>query len=142
MKFPVTVQATVRCGSPLLSDWQRDRLNRFYAAREGKLVQITVSESGKPRSPNQNAYYHGVVVRMLADELGYDPEEMHGILKWKFLPRQFVAFGGEQMEVTKSTTKLTTGEFEEYLERIRVFAATELAIRIPLPPGRYSSPSE
>lgn len=133
MKFPVSVQAMVRDGSPQLSDYQRDRLNRFYAARESKMVQITVTECGKPRSVHQNRYMWGVVYQMIADETGHLPEEVHEFCKMKFLPRAFIAIGNEEFAVTKSTTKLTTGEFEEYLERIRVFAATELAIRIPMP---------
>ena len=70
---------------------------------------------------------------MIADETGHEPEEIHEILKWKFLPRQFIAFGGEEIEMAKSTTRLSTQEFEEFLDRIRAFAAQELCLLIPMP---------
>jgi hypothetical protein len=133
MQNQTTVVARVQDGSPALSSHQRDQLARFYKSREGKFVQITVREQGRPRSTNQNKYYHAIVVGMIADETGHDPEEIHEILKAKFLPRQFTVFNGEEVELDKSTTRLSTQEFEEFLDRIRAFAAQELCLLIPLP---------
>lgn len=133
MKFPVTIIAPVKNASPELSSWQIAKIANFYKNHEGKFVQITIREQGKPRSISQNAYYHGVIVDMLAEEWGYDHDDMHEILREKFLKTQLVEFKGEMIEIRKSTTKLSTGEFEEYAERIRIWAARDHSITIPLP---------
>jgi len=53
---------------------------------------------------------------------------MHEILKYKFL--QSNAMG---MPYIKSTTRLSTGEFEEYLSKIKRWAAEFLNIVVPDP---------
>lgn len=75
----------------------------------------------------ENNYYWGVVLDAIADTTGYTPEEVHDAMRWKFL-----RVGG-RFERVKSTTSLSTHEFEEYLEKIRMFANQELNCRIPLP---------
>jgi len=52
---------------------------------EGKRVEVVLRKEKSQRSLNQNSYYHGVVVKTLSDFTGYDPEEMHEVLKFKFL---------------------------------------------------------
>lgn len=91
-------------------------------------VEVIIRKPKTSRSTLQNSYYFGVVVEILAKELGYDKDEIHEILKYKFL--QSNAMG---MPYVKSTTKLSTGEFEDYLEKIRRWAAEFLNINIPLP---------
>ena len=96
---------------------------------EGKYVEVIVRKKKSQRSINQNSYYHGVVVRMLSDFLGYERDEMHMILRFKFLRK--VADNG--IESALSTAKLSTEEMEDYLERVRRWAAKDLEFYIPLP---------
>ena len=63
----------------------------------------------------------------MGDELGYNQEETHEALKWKFLRK------GGKLETVKSTTSLTTTEFETFLELVRIWAITDMGITIPLP---------
>ena len=105
---------------------------QFYIAlssMEGKYVDVIVRKKKSQRSTNQNSYYHGVVVRMLSDFLGYERDEMHMILRFKFLRK--VADNG--IESAMSTTKLSTEEMEDFLERVRRWAAKDLNFYIPLP---------
>lgn len=125
--------ATVTKGKPQFSEEQRKKLNREFTAREGKLVQIAIGDIEKGRSAQQNKYLWGVVYKILSDELGYTTEEVHEICRYKFLPRKYVNLGHEEIETRKSTTKLTTSEFEAYIERIRAFASSELSVIIPDP---------
>lgn len=81
----------------------------------------------KPRSLKENNYYWGVVLQTIADGTGYTPEEVHDAMRWKFLRK------GQRFETVASTSSLSTYEFEEYLEKIRMFAAQELNCPIPLP---------
>jgi hypothetical protein len=98
---------------------------------EGTHVFVTIKkiEKRQMRSIVQNNYYWGVVIDILSDFTGYDPEEMHNALRHKFLTYENI----KGLPTTLSTTQLKTNEFEDYLERIRRWAATDLGVYIPLP---------
>lgn len=71
------------------------------------------------RSPQENKYYHAVVVRDIAEFKGWSHEEAHEWIK--------ETFGIE------STTTLTTKEFEDLMEDVRqhVLKYWELVIALP-----------
>ncbi len=96
----------------------------------------------KGRSNNQNSYYWGICVSMIADETGDDPEKIHQELKEQFLPRMFVTIGDQEREENKTTTLLTTSQMEDYLSRIRAFVATHLNLSIPAPNESPLSPPQ
>jgi len=56
-------------------------LTRHLTALNGKEVNVVIKPKGKSRSKNQNDYYFGVVVEILAEHTGYSREEMHEVLK-------------------------------------------------------------
>ena len=97
----------------------------------GKTVEITIDERKKRRSNQSNAYYWGVVIKMIADTCGYRTSEeyagIHSELKQKFLPK------AGRLQIAKSTSSLNTVEFSEYIEKVRQWAAEELGIYIPDP---------
>jgi len=116
-------------------DWQT-YLNANY--QPGDKIFIYSKKYYKRRSTgddekrgNQNGYYWAVVVADIAAHTGHTPEEIHIELRAMFNPEPSLL----SPNITKpgSTQKLTTIEFEEYLERIRAWAATELELSIPLP---------
>lgn len=96
--------------------------------------KVTIQRIRDGRSLNQNKYYWAVVVSILASELGYFKDEMHDILRRKFLgyTRLNPLSGAEEM-FAKSTTDLNTQEMEEYMDNIRVWAISEMEIYIPMP---------
>ena len=96
-------------------------------------IVVNISQTKLQRSTDQNRYYWGVVVKEMADEYGCIPDEMHQILRLKFLKEKEIEFEGEKFAICKSTTKLKTDEFEEYLEKCRMFASMYLGIVILLP---------
>jgi len=93
----------------------------------------TCKRGGKPKSKAQQSYYWAVIVQMISDDTGNDPESVHSALKMMFLPRQFVSLGEKGIEVAKSTKELSTSEAEDYYMRCRVFAGDTLGITIPNP---------
>ena len=99
------------------------------AAFEGKKGECVLREPRKQRSLLENNYYFSVIVSMLSEFTGYEKEEMHEILKWKFL--RYVDDRG--IERARSTTDLSTVEAEDYYERIRRWAAADLNFFIPNP---------
>ena len=114
-----------------------------FAQFEGKQVEVTVKRWYKKRSLNQNDYYWGVIIVLITNainELGneFDSETVHEYLKGLFLKdtKELIdKNSGEtkQIEYIKTTTKLTTVEFETYLEKCRQFAAEQFDTYIPNP---------
>lgn len=106
-----------------------DAFNNLVASfQEGSQVRISIGRFKHNRSENQNRYYWGVVVHILAEHLGYFPEEMHEALKLHFLKKE-----ANPLPTVRSTTSLDTAEFEDYLEKVRMWAMTEHEVKIPMP---------
>lgn len=133
--YPTIIVAPVREGRPIFSPAQRKRIDAAFRRREGDDVRIEIRQRVKARSNNQNRYMWGVVYEIIASDTGHTPEEIHEYCKAKFLPRIFFApkKGIEELELTKSTTTLSTFDMEEYLERVRAWAGQELGLQIPMP---------
>jgi len=99
----------------------------------GKKV-IKIASYRKKRSVNQNEYYWGVVLKYLAFEAGYTADEMHELMKRKFLAYQKTNQKTGEIETFSGETKgLNTEHFEEYLEKVRTFAFDFYDCLIPLP---------
>lgn len=106
---------------------------------EGKFLRITIEEAKKKRSLNQNSFYWGVVVQavlqMFLDEGNdVDADEVHEYLKAHVgkLTKQLFTPDGSRLHTLCSTARLNTKEFEDYLEKIRAWAAG-FGVVIPLP---------
>lgn len=97
---------------------------------------ITDPELLPRRSNPENRYFHGVVIPIIAEHIGYSGPEMKEILKAKFLSETRVIdtiHGPEEIEYIKPTSSLNTVEFEIFLEKIRQWGSIELGVNIPLP---------
>ena len=115
----------------------RDKQSLFSYLKELENDYIvSVKKQRNTRSNMQNSYYWKCIVQGLAEELGYFPNEMHDALRAKFLSEyEMISFNDNQIAINKigSTTALNTKEFEKYTEQIRVWALTDLGIRLMLP---------
>lgn len=83
------------------------------------------------RSLPQNRSYWGLIVQVLSDELGYPLEEVHEMLKGMFLSEvRFIKTknGLKEIRIPKSTTSLSTIEFNDFMTQIRTWASMELGI--------------
>ena len=110
----------------------KDKFDDHVLSYEGKTVVITVGEQKKRRSLNLNSYYWAVVVKLLSEETGYSKDEMHEALKSMFLRTRY-KIKGIWIDGTKSTTKLSNKEMNDYLEEVKRFATTTLGVYIPDP---------
>ena len=100
---------------------------------EGKAVHITVDKHSGKRSHRQNALWW-VYVTILASEIGYNKNEMHEILKMKFLKKEKVdEKTGEVFEYLGSTTSLNKTEFGEMINSLVQWAAETFNVVMPLP---------
>ena len=90
------------------------------------------------RSTHANAYYWGICVheiRHRLEQLGnrFTAEQVHDLLKAKFLAIPVCNEQGEVVEVPGSTAGLNKAEFGEYLDKVIQWAAEFLSIEIPAP---------
>ena len=107
-----------------------------YLKELGNDYIVDVKKHRNKRSMLQNNYYWKCIVQMLADELGYYPNEMHDILKVKFASEwQSIEVNNNKvgLQVINSTATMDTKAFEIYAEQIRIWALSELNIRLMLP---------
>ena len=115
----------------------RDKQSLFSYLKELENDYIvSVKKQRNTRSNMQNSYYWKCIVQGLAEELGYFPNEMHDALRAKFLSEyEMISYNDNQIAINKigSTTALNTKSFEQYTEQIRVWALTDLGIRLMLP---------
>lgn len=101
---------------------------------DGKPVKEVISglTESKIRSVEQNNYYWGVVLEIIAEYLGYigpgEKDLLHREMRAKFLVRM-----GKLGPYVESTTNLSTKLFEKYLETIRTFVKDMYGLKIPLP---------
>jgi len=101
------------------------------ASFEDKRIELVLRKKQSQRSINQNNYYWGVVVRILADFCGYTDDEMHQALKIEFLSTKIADDKG--LMRVGSTAKLNTDEFVQYTNNIVRWAAETYGVFIPDP---------
>ena len=94
---------------------------------EGQRIELTIRKERHLRSLSQNKYYWGVIIEILSDNFGYDKEEMHEALKFKFLKK----YNDTDLVTVGSTSKLSTAEFTKYIDEIIRWASTEYRVVIP-----------
>ena len=138
MKQPIPIfeAAVDDNGKVQMPRFTREAMKRWLMTLKGKAVDITIRRHKKIRTLDQNAYYMGVVVPILAEYFGHDnPDDMHEDLKREFNPVPSKINPAEKIGGT--TTKLSTREFmaddDSYVERICRWAAQEYKIYIPPP---------
>jgi len=100
---------------------------------------VTMERKRRSRSIQQNRYYWGVVVEMIHRQLiddGWEAskEDVHEMLKAKYnIKELYNETTGEVMQTVRSTTDLSTTEFEAYNESCKRWAAETIGLVIPDP---------
>lgn len=100
---------------PFLIEILRDRL------KSDKKLKITISPVDDTRSNEQNERLWGFLYKSIGNHLGYTQDEMHSLMKFKFLRSEKI-INGESVEIIKSTTKLSVQEMADYQEKIAIWA--------------------
>jgi ADP-heptose:LPS heptosyltransferase len=118
---------TIKNGEPdFKSEAHKEMYTRWLSQWNDKEIRIEVSTKKEPRSAQQNRYYWGVYLPLIADETGHSVEELHALFKGKFLTESIKEILGEKTRITKSSTELSKGEFCEYLANISTLTQVEL----------------
>ena len=107
-----------------------------YLKELGNDYVVEVKKQKNNRSMMQNNYYWKCIVQVLAEELGYFNDEMHDTLKVKFASEwSSIEINNKTigLQTVNSTARMNTKAFEIYAETIRIWALSELNIRLMLP---------
>jgi hypothetical protein len=130
------------------------------AQLEGKRIVVTIEKQKSSRSLQQNKLYW-VYIDILSKELGHSKDEMHELVKYKFLKlKRFISVvngksvilaledgiyvdlsTGEIHDIEKvepydkigSTTSLTKSEFIDFIDNLITWAKDFLGITLPSP---------
>lgn len=131
----VITTATVERGELRLRNGRafREAVARFP---DGSPLVVSVTRLRAQRSLQANAYYWSAVVGTLSEHTGYTPDEVHELLKMKFLPKRLAMCDGNgevrgEFVIGGSTTRLDNLEFSDYIRAIRIWAAEDLDVTIP-----------
>ena len=115
-------------------------IGAYIKANEGKTLEITIKQYRNTRTCRQNAYYWGVVIPYIKEwfqtthGITYHPDELHHALKMEVgkMTKAIILPNNSIHIIVDSTTRLSTVQFEEYLETLRVWCA-EQGLVIPMP---------
>lgn len=124
-------------------------IDRLYLVNPGSdqpTYQLTIDEYKTTRSSAQNRLYW-MWLKIIADHVThhdtsgtlFSDNDMHDWLREKFLDTRLIEVRGEFVKSRKSTTKLNTKEFTDYLEKIDMFCAQTLNLVLPHPEDLYYS---
>lgn len=121
-----------------LLSYDKRMFQRLAAQLKDGEYELFVQRFRATRSLQANRYYFGVVLSALADHTGYTPDELHELMKMKFLPKHLALTDGNgdikgEFVMGGSTRKLKVSEFFEFVEQVRRFAAEELNVYTPDP---------
>lgn len=97
---------------------------------DGRAVEVTIRRVRQQRSLKANAYYWGIVLETIRQELGWDKDDLHEALALKFLRVDDDPITG--LTRRKSTRDLSTDEFSAYTDDCIRFAA-DYGIVVPAP---------
>lgn len=112
------ISTTIKNSQPSFTVEQRKLMKDFFVSIEGKNIYIAFSERKFPRTLGQNALLWGVIYIAISNHTGDTVEEIHSFCKNEFLPRIWTIEEGREVELPKSTTRLTTSEFSNFIERV------------------------
>lgn len=132
----------VKDGKYTFSPEEESRLHKWLLSHEGD-YEFVIRKKFNKRSLPQNAYFHGVVLPMIADAMGEENlAEVKAILKTKFLSKEKVLAGKENqfetVQIVGRTSKLKTDTFGFFVEKCRMWASKFLGVNIPDPDPEYN----
>ena len=104
-------------------------LNEVKKLHEGARVVISINEAEDVRSNQQNRLWWKWMT-IIGQELGNNSQEIHDILKYKFLLKE-ETIEGERHQYIKSTSTLTKDEFSKLAQDVFYWSNDTLNIKLP-----------
>jgi hypothetical protein len=107
-------------------------IKAIHILNEDKSWVIKIEPKKQVRSLPSNRLYW-LWLACISDETGSDKDELHKHFGLMYLPKVEVRLFDQSKYKPISTTKLDTIQFKNYLDKIQIFASTELGISLPNP---------
>lgn len=113
----------------------RDRACQFIRDLDpSKAWAVDIKPYRRKRTSDQNRYYWGVVLKIIADETGHEAQDLHEyflgmIYGWQ----EYTVLGELRKRPARRSSDMKTDEMSAYWEAIRAWAAQNLGIYIPEP---------
>lgn len=109
---------------------------RFQGAlrqRVGLKVEVVLREPSSPRSADQNAYWHAVPFRLIAQHTGADIADVKLALMGHKFGWVYSPLAGREVPIKPHTSDMTVAEADEFTEWLPAWALEHLGLVIPLP---------
>lgn len=130
-----------------------DTILKDASQHKDRAVSIEVKKYFAKRSDAQNRYWWGVIVELVSvglldtgNEFARDKNKVHEYLKKLFLSETLDVVSNEgellQVEITRSTTDLSSKEFMQVKEQIQQWSAEFLGVDIPDPKENIETESK
>lgn len=112
-----------------------NRLRAIWAF-ESAPAEITVRQYQDKRTRSQNNLYWrwlGVLAQELSSSAAaHSKDDMHDLMRHKFLGYEDVQIGDELVSRLTSTTQLQKQEMSEYMQKVEAWA-TDMGVLLPIP---------
>lgn len=141
MKITPIIKGEVKDGRLILPAPEFEKHIKHLLSLKGE-VEFIVKKKFQKRSLPANGYFHGVVVKMIAEETGMEPAEVKAFLKAKFLSKEVVIAGKdnqwETAVIVGRTSKADVEMFGIFLEKCVAWASMFLGLIIPPPDPKHA----
>jgi hypothetical protein len=110
------------------------KANAKACVDQGAPLRVIITAEERKRNVEQNRFYWGVVLREIADHAWVGSKQYDSDVWHEFFARQFGVCDemtlpdGAIVTRRKSTTKMTVGEFSDYLTAVQAYATTRLGV--------------
>lgn len=111
---------------------QKEAINYIASLIPENIYRIKVTKKKNKRSLDQNALYW-LWLTCIEQETGNEKEDLHDFFRLKYLGGEWREVFGSKCFKIVSTTTLDTNIFRQYLDKVQIFANTELGITLPNP---------
>lgn len=103
------------------------RLLQKLPLGDGQIWDVRIKPYEARRSLDANRRLFALH-KLASDETGHSVDELHSLMKWKFLPRKVVEVAGDKTEVSIGSSKLNKKDFNIFMTQVEEFYISTLGI--------------
>ncbi len=108
--------------------------NKNLSMLEGQRVECVVKKRIEPKTVNQTAYFHAVVLKYIAEAMGYDPDNKYDLEEVKDNLKHELGCVRQTTKGSKvymSLADYTKGELSKFIDQCIRLAAEKLDCVVP-----------
>lgn len=126
-----TFAIEIKNGVSKMTPKEKTRYNLYVRGKRAGNYELILRKQRqyKNRSLEQNAYYWGVVLKLISEHTGFETDELHEGFLGKFSCEN----NEIGLPIIHRSKEMSTSEFSDYVNTIRDWAAKEFQMYIPEP---------